>query len=193
MHRVGPLRFCDKNQGANGQNVTHSCHKMPHRTHRFRLHTAQLQPCLSCSFIFLSMASSSLTKSLRSASLRPNQTFLTCLRSSSLVFFSFVGAAGAVTVVPLIAGAVVDSFVVLAGCVMVGVLFVHTGLVVNDGRLALSTGCELGETALRLEARRPGRCWRHGRRGGGGCRFGISVDVGRRCAWVLCRLSRRLG
>ena len=52
-------------------------------TDRFRPHTAQLQLCFCCSFIFRNTASfSTLTSALRSSSLSPSQNSLIRSRSS---------------------------------------------------------------------------------------------------------------
>jgi hypothetical protein len=118
-------------------------------------------------------------------------------RSSSLellqsLFFSFVETVEVVEV-PLVAGAMVDLFVVLGGCFVVDravdVLFVRTGLVevaVDEGRLALYTGClpaarELGGGCAALGGARV-IVGAAGMDGGCGCevRFGVEVGGG----WV---------
>ena len=127
--------------------------KRPHRTHRFRLHTAQLQLYICCFRIFPSTAFFlSVTKSRRSASLRHNQNLLIRSRSSLLfLFFSVVETVG-VVVVALTTGAVVDSLVVLGGCVMVGA----GGMDGMDG----SGGCRFRIRGIRVEIGRgaPGCC-----------------------------------
>jgi len=99
--------------------------------------------------------------------------------------------------VPLVAGAVVGLFVALGGCFVVDraveVLFVRTGLVVvavDDGRLALYTGClpaarELGGGCAALGGARV-IVGAAGMGGGCGCevRFGVEVGGGRVC--VVC-------